>query len=147
MLPSKQGDIYILDRRTGRPLFPVQERRVPQGGVETSQRSPTQPFSSYHTLAFPKLTTPQWIGEPEVEAVVILSIDDLRDPKRYETFLRPILERLKQIDGRAPASILVNAVAPTNAALAPWLQEGVSLEVHTLAHPCPCLSCSTLTLL
>lgn len=94
----------------------------------------------YPSLAFPKLTTPQWIGEAEVEAVVILSIDDLRDPKRYETFLRPILERLKQIDGRAPASILVNAVAPTNAALAPWLQEGVSLEVHTLAHPCPCLA-------
>ncbi|HYC73365.1 PQQ-binding-like beta-propeller repeat protein, partial [Brevundimonas sp.] len=34
VLPSKQGDIYILDRRTGRALTPVQERRVPQGGVE-----------------------------------------------------------------------------------------------------------------
>ena len=55
VLPSKQGDIYILDRRTGRALFPVQERRVPQGGVEPSQRTVTQPFSAYHTLAFPKL--------------------------------------------------------------------------------------------
>jgi len=55
VLPSKQGDIYILDRRTGRPLFPVQERQVPQGGVEPGQRAATQPFSTYHTLAFPML--------------------------------------------------------------------------------------------
>jgi quinoprotein glucose dehydrogenase len=55
VLPSKQGDIYILDRRNGRPLFPVQERRVPQGGVEPGQRAATQPFSAYHTLAFPVL--------------------------------------------------------------------------------------------
>src|SRR5688500_9026974 len=64
---------------------------------------------------FPKLTTPQWIGETGVEAVVILAIDDLRTPEKYETFLRPILERLKQIDGRTPVSIFCNALAPTNA--------------------------------
>ena len=97
----------------------------------------TDPF--YPHRDFPKLTTPQWIGEPGVEAVVILAIDDMRETPKYETFLRPLLERLKRIDGRAPVSILVNAVAPTNAQLQSWLKEGVSLEVHTLAHPCPCL--------
>ncbi len=56
ILPSKQGDIYILDRRTGAPLHQVEERRVPQGGVEPSQRSPTQPFSLFHTLRKPDLT-------------------------------------------------------------------------------------------
>jgi putative membrane-bound dehydrogenase-like protein len=91
-------------------------------------------------LQFPKLTTPQWVGEPGVEAVVILSIDDLRETERYEKFLRPILERLKRIDGRAPVSIMVNAIAPTNSQLQSWLKEGLSLEVHTLAHPCPCLA-------
>ena len=30
ILPSKQGDLYILDRRTGQPLHKVEERRVPQ---------------------------------------------------------------------------------------------------------------------
>src|SRR6266536_2539034 len=94
----------------------------------------------YPHVRFPKLTTPQWIGETGVEAVVILSIDDMRETGRYETFLRPILERLKQIDGRAPVSIMVNTIAPTNALLPAWLREGVSLEVHTLAHPCPCLA-------
>ncbi len=86
---------------------------------------------------FPKLTTPQWVGEEGVEAVVILSIDDMRETPKYETMLRPILERLKRIDGRAPASIMVNTIAPTNAQLQSWLKEGVSLEVHTIQHPCP----------
>jgi quinoprotein glucose dehydrogenase len=55
VLPSKQGDMYVLDRRTGRPLVPVGQRRVPQGGVEPQERSPTQPFSRYHTLRMPDL--------------------------------------------------------------------------------------------
>lgn len=55
VLPSKQGDIYILDRRTGQPLHGVDERPVPQGGVEPEQRSRTQPFSRFHTLGFPDL--------------------------------------------------------------------------------------------
>ncbi len=50
VLPSKQGDLYVLDRRTGKPLTGVEEREVPQGGVEPEQRSPTQPYSLYHTL-------------------------------------------------------------------------------------------------
>lgn len=70
ILPSKQGDIYILDRRTGRPLFPVQERPVPQGGVEPEQRSPTQPFSAYHTLAFPKLTERNMWGMSPIDQMV-----------------------------------------------------------------------------
>ncbi len=39
LLTSKQGDIYVLDRRTGQPLTDVQERPVPQGGVEPDQRA------------------------------------------------------------------------------------------------------------
>src|SRR3712207_681746 len=61
---------------------------------------------------FARLTTPQWVGEPGVDAVVILAIDDLRDPKRYETFLRPVLRRLHRIDGRAPVSIMCCSLKP-----------------------------------
>jgi hypothetical protein len=86
-----------------------------------------------------RLTTPQWVGEPGVEAVVILAIDDLRDPMRYESFLRPLLERLKRIDGRAPVSIFCNALDPAHPQFAAWSKEGLSLEVHTLSHPCPLL--------
>ncbi len=56
MLPSKQGDLYVLDRRTGEPLTEVTEKPVPVGGVEPEERSPTQPFSGYHALRKPDLT-------------------------------------------------------------------------------------------
>jgi putative membrane-bound dehydrogenase-like protein len=88
---------------------------------------------------FPKLTTPQWVGEPGVEAVVVLAIDDMRDPAKYETVLRPILNRLKAIDGRAPVSIMTCQVDPNDPQLQSWLKEGLSFEVHTIAHPCPLL--------
>ncbi len=94
----------------------------------------------YVHLNFPKLATPQWVGDPGVEAVVILAIDDMREPQKYETVLRPILERLKQIDGRAPVSILCNAIDPVQPQYQSWLREGLSLEVHTLSHPCPLLA-------
>ncbi len=88
---------------------------------------------------FARLTTPQWVGEPGVEAVVILAIDDMRDPAKYEAYLRPILDRLKQIDGRAAMSIMTNQVDTNDPQLQAWLKEGVSLECHTLDHPCPLL--------
>src|SRR5437588_935789 len=66
----------------------------------------------YVSRTFPKLTTPQWVGEDGVEAVVVLAIDDMRDPEKYEAFLRPILRRLRQIDGRSPVSIMTCQVDP-----------------------------------
>lgn len=56
VLPSKRGDIFVLDRRSGEALVTVEERAVPQGGVEPEQRANTQPFSLYHTLQKPDLT-------------------------------------------------------------------------------------------
>jgi putative membrane-bound dehydrogenase-like protein len=91
----------------------------------------------YVSRTFPKLVTPQWVGEKGVEAVVILAIDDMRDPAVYERFLRPILRRLQKIDGRAPVSIMTNRIDPRHPQLQKWLKEGLSLETHTLDHPCP----------
>ncbi len=88
---------------------------------------------------FPKLITPQWVGEDGVDAVVTLAIDDMRDMAKYEVYLRPILERLKQIDGRAPVSIMTCDIDPQDPQLQSWLAEGLTIEVHTVDHPCPCL--------
>ncbi|WP_255326468.1 pyrroloquinoline quinone-dependent dehydrogenase [Sphingobium sp. EM0848] len=41
---TKIGHIFILDRRTGRPLSPVEERRVPASRLPGEKLSPTQPF-------------------------------------------------------------------------------------------------------
>ena len=43
--PTKMGHLFILNRETGEPLFPVEERPVPQeGAVPGETPSPTQPF-------------------------------------------------------------------------------------------------------
>ena len=44
---SKRGEVFLLDRRDGKPLAPVEERPVPQRGAAPGERiSPTQPFST-----------------------------------------------------------------------------------------------------
>src|SRR6266852_351590 len=86
----------------------------------------------YPHAKFPKLITPQWVGEEGVDALFILAIDDMKDPKKYETFQRPILNRLKKIDGRAPVSIMTCSVKPEDSQLQAWLKEGLSLDVHTV---------------
>jgi putative membrane-bound dehydrogenase-like protein len=98
---------------------------------------PLDPY--YPHRDFPKLITPQWVGEEGVECVVTLAIDDMRESAKYEAFLRPILDRLKKIDGRAPVSIMSCRVDPKDPQLQAWLKEGLSIEVHTYDHPCPCL--------
>ena len=89
----------------------------------------------YVSRSFPKLIMPQWVGEKGVDAVVIIAIDDMRDPARYEKFLSPAIDRLKQIDGRAPISIMTCKVNPTDPQLKKFLDEGISLEVHTIPAP------------
>ena len=41
---TKMGYVFVLHRETGEPLFPVEERAVPGGGVDGETLSPTQPF-------------------------------------------------------------------------------------------------------
>ncbi|MFN3766616.1 MAG: membrane-bound PQQ-dependent dehydrogenase, glucose/quinate/shikimate family [Aliihoeflea sp.] len=46
VVPTKQGDVFVLNRETGEPVHPVEERAVPQGAVEGDRTAPTQPASS-----------------------------------------------------------------------------------------------------
>lgn len=41
---TKQSFAYVLDRRTGEPVWPIEERPVPQSDVPGETLSPTQPF-------------------------------------------------------------------------------------------------------
>jgi quinoprotein glucose dehydrogenase len=41
---SKQGFTYVFDRRTGKPVWPIEERPVPQSAMPGERTSPTQPF-------------------------------------------------------------------------------------------------------
>ena len=42
--PTKQGWVYVFDRVTGEPVWPIEERKVEQGTVPREWYSPTQPF-------------------------------------------------------------------------------------------------------
>lgn len=42
---TKRGQIFMLDRRSGKPIARVEERAVPQGGLPGERLSPTQPYS------------------------------------------------------------------------------------------------------
>jgi quinoprotein glucose dehydrogenase len=41
---SKQGFVYVFDRRNGQPVWPIEERPVPASTVPGEKASPTQPF-------------------------------------------------------------------------------------------------------
>jgi quinoprotein glucose dehydrogenase len=43
---TKTGMLFVLDRESGRPIFPVEERRVPATNIPDEQVSPTQPFTA-----------------------------------------------------------------------------------------------------
>ena len=42
--PTKQAFMYVFDRVTGQPLWPIEERPVPKGDVPGEYYAPTQPF-------------------------------------------------------------------------------------------------------
>jgi quinoprotein glucose dehydrogenase len=44
MQANKAAFLYVLDRTNGRPVWPIEERRVPQSTVPGERSSPTQPF-------------------------------------------------------------------------------------------------------
>ncbi|HEY4312829.1 MAG TPA: polysaccharide deacetylase family protein [Pirellulales bacterium] len=95
----------------------------------------------YVSGAFAKLTTPQWLGEKGVDAVVVLAIDDLRpkDQKKYSDYLAPVIQAMQGLRPAGTMSIMACSVAPQIPELRQLRQQGVSIEVHTLDHPLPML--------
>jgi len=53
---TKTGQLFVLDRRTGAPVFPVEERAVPPSTVAGERAWPTQPFSAIAPLSPHALT-------------------------------------------------------------------------------------------
>ena len=58
--PTKQGDIYVLDRRTGEPLLPVTEQPAPQGAAAGDRAAATQPSSALSFSPAPLAGTDMW---------------------------------------------------------------------------------------
>jgi glucose dehydrogenase len=58
------GHVFLLDRETGEPLFPVEERAVPASDVPGETLSPTQPFPTHP----PPLHRADASGTPRIHA-------------------------------------------------------------------------------
>ncbi len=54
---TKTAQLYVLDRETGEPVFPVEERLVPKSTVPGEEAWPTQPFSSLPLLSPQRFTS------------------------------------------------------------------------------------------
>lgn len=76
---SKIGFIYLLNRETGEPLFPIEERPVPASDVPGEEAWPTQPFPL----------------KPEPYARQHISLDDLSNFSKESN--DELLKRFKSI--------------------------------------------------
>jgi len=56
---TKMGHLFLLNRVTGEPLFPVEERPVPITDVPGESLSPTQPFPTHPAPIHPARLTPE----------------------------------------------------------------------------------------
>jgi quinoprotein glucose dehydrogenase len=70
VLPSKQGDLYVLDRATGRALTPVGSVAAPGGGVEPQERAPRQPVSLWNSLKQPDLKESDMWGMSPIDQMI-----------------------------------------------------------------------------
>ena len=62
--PTKQGDLYVLDRRTGKPIRPVRESPTPASSVPGEFAAPTQPSSLLSFMPPPLTGKDMWGATP-----------------------------------------------------------------------------------
>ncbi|WDZ78875.1 glucose/quinate/shikimate family membrane-bound PQQ-dependent dehydrogenase [Ensifer adhaerens] len=58
--PTKQGDIYVLDRRSGEPIIAVDEVQAPGGAIREDFTAPTQPVSGLTFMPAPLQEKDMW---------------------------------------------------------------------------------------
>ncbi|MBM3605734.1 MAG: glucose/quinate/shikimate family membrane-bound PQQ-dependent dehydrogenase [Alphaproteobacteria bacterium] len=101
--PTKQGDIYVLDRRTGTPLLEVTEHPAPGGAIPEDFTAPTQPQSALSFMPDPLTGADMW---------GITMLDQL--------VCRIQLERLNYEGRYTPPSINGTIVHPGNFGVFNW---------------------------
>jgi quinoprotein glucose dehydrogenase len=102
--PAKTGNLYVLDRRTGKPVVPAPERPVPQGPAPGDRLSPTQPFSD---LTF----------RPKAN----LSGADMWGATMYDQLVcRVLFHRLRYEGIYTPPSVQGTLVFPGNLGMFEW---------------------------
>jgi glucose dehydrogenase len=116
--PTKQGFLFVLDRLTGVPLWPVVERPVPKSDVPGEQSWPTQPFPTK-----PPPFARQALTEKDVNPYMpaeeqTLWRDRIRNARNEGLFTPPSFKGSVEIPGSGGgASWATAAVNPTKGTL------------------------------
>jgi quinoprotein glucose dehydrogenase len=90
-LPSKEAFLYVFDRVTGQPVWPIEERAVPQSDVPGEKTAPTQPFPTKPpAYARNFLSVPDDLIDftPEMRAQ---ALDNIARYKTGPMFLPPVI--------------------------------------------------------
>jgi quinoprotein glucose dehydrogenase len=98
---SKHGFVFVFDRVSGQPLWPIEERPVPQSDVPGERTSPTQPFPTlpppFARQSFTERDVNPYLP-PEIQAKVR---DRLRASVNKGLFTPPSLQGTVQIPGNS----------------------------------------------
>ncbi|CAI8954029.1 Quinoprotein glucose dehydrogenase A [Pseudomonas chlororaphis] len=81
--PTKQGSLYVLDRRDGTPIVPIQEVPVPAGAVEGDHTAPTQARSDLNLLPPPLEEKGMWGATPFDQMLCRIQFKELRYDGQY----------------------------------------------------------------
>jgi len=81
--PTKQGELYVLDRRTGKPVLPVTEKPAPQGAAKGDHTAPTQPVSAISFEPPPLTEADMWGATMFDQLACRISLKQMRYEGRY----------------------------------------------------------------
>ncbi|VFT20816.1 glucose dehydrogenase [Pseudomonas aeruginosa] len=81
--PTKQGSLYVLDRRDGTPIVPIREVPAPQGAVEGDHTAPTQARSDLNLLRPPLTERDMWGSSPFDQMLCRIQFRSLRYEGQY----------------------------------------------------------------
>jgi quinoprotein glucose dehydrogenase len=109
-LPSKESFLYVFDRITGEPVWPIEERPVPQSDVPGEKTSPTQPFPTKPPAYARQAVTPDEL----INFTPALRAEAIEAVKKYRMgpmFLPPVVSK---VDGPIQAITIGTLGGGTN---------------------------------
>lgn len=83
VVPTKQGDIYVLNRATGKPIFPITEEAAPQGAIPGDYTAQTQPTSGLSFKPAKLTEADMWGATPLDQLMCRIEFKQLRYEGRY----------------------------------------------------------------
>tara|TARA_R110001583_G_scaffold16561_11_gene67823 strand:+ start:5090 stop:7393 length:2304 start_codon:yes stop_codon:yes gene_type:complete len=83
VVPTKQGDVYVLNRATGEPIFPITEEPAPQGTIPSDFAAKTQPTSALTFKPEKLKESDMWGATPFDQLMCRIQFKSLRYEGRY----------------------------------------------------------------